>query len=120
MPLRNIGIVYRKELTEALRDRRTLVSSLLVPLLLFPALTAGFGSVAGYMIDRAKREPPLVMVLGGEDSPLILDYLRKIKDLHVLPAAPDWRQQIAEKKIPLQSRFPGPWRSKSPSRSRTS
>jgi ABC-type Na+ efflux pump permease subunit len=41
MSVKNVGIVYRKELREALRDRRTLVSSLLVPLLLFPILTAG-------------------------------------------------------------------------------
>ena len=39
MALQNIGIVYRKELTEALRDRRTLISTLLVPLLLFPLLS---------------------------------------------------------------------------------
>ena len=30
-----IGVVYRKELTESLRDRRTLISTILVPLLLF-------------------------------------------------------------------------------------
>ena len=43
MSLRNVGIVYRKELTEALRDRRTLVSSILIPLFLFPILTFGIG-----------------------------------------------------------------------------
>jgi len=42
--LRNIFIVYRKELTEALRDRRTLVSSIVIPLLAFPVLAFGLGS----------------------------------------------------------------------------
>ena len=36
MNLSAISVVYRKELKEWLRDRRTLISSLLVPLLLFP------------------------------------------------------------------------------------
>ena len=27
MSMRNVGIVYRKELTEALRDRRTVIST---------------------------------------------------------------------------------------------
>jgi len=31
--LRNIGIIYRKELTDSLRDRRTLISSIVVPIL---------------------------------------------------------------------------------------
>ena len=33
MSLRNIGIVYRKELIDSLRDRRTLISMIAVPLL---------------------------------------------------------------------------------------
>jgi ABC-type Na+ efflux pump permease subunit len=41
MGLRNIGIVYRKELTEALRDRRTLITTFLVPLLRFPSSALG-------------------------------------------------------------------------------
>ena len=38
MSLRNVGIVYRKELTDSLRDRRTLVSMIVIPLLLFPVM----------------------------------------------------------------------------------
>ena len=43
MSWRNIGIVYRKEMLESLRDRRTLISTILVPILLFPVLTVGVG-----------------------------------------------------------------------------
>ena len=58
MSLRNIGVVYRKELKEALRDRRTLISSLLVPLLLFPILTAGLGAAISALVGKAKEEIP--------------------------------------------------------------
>jgi len=37
MSFRNIGIVYRKELREALRDRRTVIASVVIPLFLFPS-----------------------------------------------------------------------------------
>ena len=43
MSVRNIGIVYRKELREALRDRRTVIASVVIPLFLFPLLSVGFG-----------------------------------------------------------------------------
>ena len=36
-----ISVVYRKELREWLRDRRTLISTVLVPLLAFPILMVG-------------------------------------------------------------------------------
>src|SRR6266852_3209370 len=45
MSLRNIGIVYRKELTEALRDKRTLITTFLVPLLVIPVMGTGFTAV---------------------------------------------------------------------------
>ena len=64
MSARNIGIVYRKELLEALRDRRTLISTILVPILLFPILTVGVGYVVAGLIEEADREPARIMILG--------------------------------------------------------
>ena len=58
MSLRNVGIVYHKELTEALRDRRTLISTVIVPLLLFPVLSVGFGALAVTLVGKAKEEFP--------------------------------------------------------------
>jgi len=99
MPLRNMGIVYRKELTEALRDRRTLISTLLVPLLLFPLLSVGFGALAVTLVKKAEEETPKVMLLGGGDSPAVLEALRTSKKIEVVPATPDWKDKIVNKEI---------------------
>jgi sodium transport system permease protein len=99
MPLQNIGIVYRKELTEALRDRRTLISTLLVPLLLFPILSVGFGALAVTLVKKAEEETPKVMLLGGADSPGVLEALRAGKKIEVVPATPDWKDKIINKEI---------------------
>ncbi len=99
MPLQNIGIVYRKELTEALRDRRTLISTLLVPLLLFPLLSVGFGALAVTLVKKAEEETPRVMLLGGSDSPAILEALRASKKFEIVPASPDWKDKIINKEI---------------------
>jgi len=99
MALQNIGIVYRKELTEALRDRRTLISTLLVPLLLFPLLSVGFGALAFTLLKKAEEETPKVMLLGGADSPGVLQALRAGKKIEVVPATPDWKDKIINKEI---------------------
>ena len=39
--------VFRKELTDTLRDRRTLVAMVLVPMLLFPVLTIATARITG-------------------------------------------------------------------------
>jgi sodium transport system permease protein len=107
MSARNIGIVYRKELTEALRDRRTLISTILVPLLLFPVLSIGFGTVAIMMVGKAKEEKPKVMILGGEDSPAIVDGLRKLDKIEIVSAVPNWKDQIINKEVRAAVEIPG-------------
>ena len=99
MSARNIGIVYRKELTEALRDRRTLISTIIVPLLLFPVLSVGFGALAVALVGKAKEEVPKVMILGGQDSPAILEGIKKLEKIEVVPTAEDWKDQIVNKEI---------------------
>ncbi|HET8922048.1 MAG TPA: ABC transporter permease [Candidatus Acidoferrum sp.] len=99
MPTRSVGIVYRKELTEALRDRRTVISTVLVPLLLFPVLSVGFGSLAVVLVGKAKEETPKVMLRGGEDSPAIVDGLKKLEKIEIVPLADNWKEQIVNKEI---------------------
>ncbi len=99
MSLRNVGIVYRKELTEAIRDRRTVISTILVPLLLFPVLSVGFGSLAVMLVGKAKEETPKVMLRGGEDSPDVVAGLKKLDKIEIVPETPDWKNQIINKEI---------------------
>jgi sodium transport system permease protein len=106
MSLRNIGIVYRKELIDSLRDRRTLISMIVVPLLVMPLLTIGLGVLSIALFGVAMREVPQVMVLGGEDSPGVMAELRKMKDLQIVPAKPDYAEEISDKKIRAAVQIP--------------
>ncbi len=99
MSLRNVGLVYRKELLEALRDRRTLMSTILIPLLLFPVLAVGIGYMGAELIGAASREPSTIMVLGGADSPEVVEGLGKVKNLRIIPAVPDYVNLISNKKV---------------------
>jgi sodium transport system permease protein len=99
MSLRNVGLVYRKELLEALRDRRTLMSTILIPLLLFPALAVGIGYMGAELIGAASREHSTIMVLGGADSPEVVEGLGKVKNLRIVPAVPDYVNLISNKKV---------------------
>jgi sodium transport system permease protein len=99
MSVRNVTVVYRKELTEALRDRRTLISSILIPLLLFPVLTLALGYALAEIVGEASRQPSRIMVLGGEDSPEVVQALNQARNLRVEASAPDYIDRISNKKI---------------------
>ncbi len=106
MRLRNIFVVYRKELTDLLRDRRTIMSMIVIPIVMFPLLTVGMGYFASLMMGKAKEEVPRVMILGGEDSPHFREQLHSIKKVKLLPGAADYAAQISDKKIQAAIQVP--------------
>jgi sodium transport system permease protein len=99
MNLGAVGIVYRKEFREWVRDRRTLISTVLVPLFLFPVMMVGFSALAVVMVGKAEKETPKIMILGGEDSPQLLASIRKLDSLEIVPYAGNWKDQISNKDI---------------------
>jgi len=106
MSLRNVGIVYRKELREALRDRRTVVASVVIPLFLFPLLSVGFGALVGNIVNKTKEATPKVMVVGGEDSPGVLAALKATPKVEIVPASPNWKNLVVEKEVPVAVEIP--------------
>jgi len=96
---RNIAVVYRKELTDSLRDRRTLISMIVVPIFLMPVLTIFVGVLSARVIGKAMLQVPSVMIVGAENSPRILSALRALPDVRIVPPSSDYAQQIVDKKI---------------------
>jgi sodium transport system permease protein len=106
MSLRNVVIVYRKELTEALRDRRTLITTIVVPLLAFPVLTVGFGGAMVTMINKVEKEIPKVIVIGGADSPRVVADLKKLEGLQFVDTTTDWKDRIVNKEVGVAVEIP--------------
>src|SRR5690349_20932752 len=69
----NVLLIFRREVRDQLRDRRTLFTVLVLPLLLYPLLGATFLQIAQFMREHAVR----VLILGAEhlpqNPPLLLD-----------------------------------------------
>ncbi|CAM2869550.1 ABC transporter permease [Rariglobus hedericola] len=99
MKLRDTFTVYRKELCEALRDRRTLISMFLVPAVIMPAIFFLFGTATYQLMKSTRTQPPVVAVLGGEDSPAVRAQLEAAEGLVVVSAPHDWRERIADKQL---------------------
>lgn len=106
MSLRNIGIVYRKELREALRDRRTVIASVVMPLLLFPLLSVGLFAFIGQIVSKTEEASPKVMVIGAANSPGVLAALKATPKVEIVSASPNWKELIVDKKVPLAVEIP--------------
>ncbi len=106
MNTRQIGVVFRKEFIDTLRDRRTLITSILLPILLFPVMILGFIGLAILVAGRAVRENPEVMVLGAEHAPEVAKRLREHEDLKVVSPSADYARLINDKKLRAAVEFP--------------
>jgi sodium transport system permease protein len=101
-----IATVYLKELRDSLRDRRTLVSTIIIPTFVMPMLVLGVGRVASAVVSKAREEVPRVMIIGGEDSPGVRSELGKSTRFKAEPATPDWKSRISEKRIRAAAEIP--------------
>jgi sodium transport system permease protein len=99
MSASKIFTVYRKELTDSLRDRRTLISMVVVPIVIFPLISVGMFTLISKVVGKALEEVPKVMILSAGDSPRTIEDLKAIKGIEFVPGAPDYVQQISDKKI---------------------
>jgi sodium transport system permease protein len=102
----HIVTVYLKELRDSLRDRRTLISMIVIPTLIMPLLMFGIGAVMTKVIKSAREEASRIVILGGEDSPGIVAALKADPRFRVVPAAGDYKQMVSEKKVRLAVEIP--------------
>jgi sodium transport system permease protein len=103
---RNIGVVYRKELMDTLRDRRMIVGSIIVPLLTFPVIILIILFFGVFVLPKVMKESPTIMLKGEEFAPALAKALREEEKLKVVPYVADYVQQINDKKLRGVVEFP--------------
>lgn len=94
----NIGIIFRKEIRETLRDRRTLFITVLLPILLYPLLLLGMGQLIVLQTGKIKQRKVKIAVSG---KPASLKMLEKDKHFQVIWNVDDVRQFIKQKKAEI-------------------
>jgi len=106
MNLNRVGIIYRKELMDALRDRRTIISTIVLPILMFPVLTIGFGFLASRSMQKVEREGSTIMLLGETNAPRMAEKIRATEGIRVLPPSAAYVALISDKKLRCAVDFP--------------
>lgn len=99
MSLHNSFVVYRKELRDMLRDKRTIRSMIIIPMIAFPLLYGGIFYFIGRIQGQAQSEKSKVMIQGGNDSPKIFAALRSFQEIDIQSYQSDAKQQVDDKKI---------------------
>lgn len=111
MNLRKVKIVYFKEMLETLRDRRTLISTILVPIILFPVLMFGMSAVVVTMMRKTEAEATKIAVVGEEFAVSFLSTLLEGEDFQKVDVE-DFESALKEKEIHAALQFPSDFEQK--------
>ena len=61
--------IFKKEFTDTIRDKRTIITMIVVPLALIPLLIGLMAKIAQRMVAKAEAEKSTVAFIGGEYAP---------------------------------------------------
>ncbi|MCK4404587.1 MAG: ABC transporter permease [candidate division Zixibacteria bacterium] len=105
MNFRKVKIIYFKEVLETLRDRRTLISTILIPIILFPVLMFGMSAVVVMMMKKTEAEATKIAVIGEEFAHSFVSVLLKGDDFQKVDVE-DFKSALKEKEIHAALEFP--------------
>ena len=97
MTARAAWIVFRKELVDALRDRRTLAVVVLSGVLMGPLVLVALSALVGSIEERAERR--VLLVDGADRAPTLVNYLQRQSYAVRAPPA-DYEALLRASKLP--------------------
>lgn len=89
MNIQSILVVYHKELRDILRDRRTLFSMILLPILIFPILMLGSGAFMKHQIEKIQEKTSMVAFVGPSETDYLAVRIEAIDGIQLLNLGAD-------------------------------
>jgi sodium transport system permease protein len=120
MNTNQIRLVYLKEMMDTLRDRRTLISMIVVPMVVIPALILGMGKTIRRIVEGARKEKMSVMILGAENAPTLAAQIMRHSSFEIVPPDTAFTTRIENKKLRAAVEFPADFEAALPSAAGTS
>lgn len=84
---RHVGIVTRKEFMDTLRDRRTWVAMVVLPLVIVPVLLIVAPTAVQSQMNKVEQSVAQVAVVGGQDARGLLEALSKTPGIAIAESA---------------------------------
>ncbi|MEC7927091.1 MAG: ABC transporter permease [Candidatus Neomarinimicrobiota bacterium] len=82
--MKKIGIIFRKELKDTLRDRRTLFFMIVFPILIIPLIIGGLPKIMISMMEKKMTERIIIAVIGERESPELMEMFRLADSIDVI------------------------------------
>jgi len=83
MSWKNIKLIFIKELLGTIRDRRTIIAMIIIPLIFYPLLFAGIGYFSKLGSIKSEEANSKIIIDGAEFAPQLVNYLREYEKIEI-------------------------------------
>jgi len=97
--MKNTITIWKKELKDTIRDRRTLMAMIIMPMLLMPVIIIGMGKFVEYQMKSAEEKVVRVAIENQEVAPALVETIKSGDKIEVVDLEGDLEQALREEKI---------------------
>ncbi|MCL6614386.1 MAG: ABC transporter permease subunit, partial [Firmicutes bacterium] len=100
----HVKVVWKKEILDTVRDRRTLIAGIVAPILITPLISLGSWAAMNANERRAVAERTPIAVVGAEEAPNLVRFLASSGSFRIVPDGD--REALRRGRIKLLLRIP--------------
>lgn len=110
MNMNKVLTIWKKELRDGIRDRRTLMSTIILPMLLMPGIIIGMGKLTMSQINQAKEQSVVIGVVNELEGADFIALLRQTPKIEVQTITGNIQAITKDKKVDLAINIPDGFR----------
>lgn len=84
MSWKNIKLIFIKELVGTIRDKRTIIAMIIIPLIFYPVLFTGIGYFNKLGSMKSEEAASKIIIRGAEFAPQLVKHLRDSEKVEIL------------------------------------
>ncbi len=89
MSWKNIKLIFIKELVGTIRDKRTIIAMIIIPLIFYPLLFTGIGYFSRIGSTKSEETASKIMIYGAEFASQLVKHLQDYEKIEVLTMEDD-------------------------------
>lgn len=102
MNLSKIMTIYKKEMLDIFRDKRTVITSIVLPIILYPIIMIGYTSIISRQEVKLEEKGVKIAIedhILSQSTQLVLDSLQVIDNLSIVEKSDNYQEMFDQKKI---------------------
>ena len=98
---KNIITIWKKELKDTIRDRRTLMAMVVMPMLLMPVMTIGMFKFMEYQIEKQGEKVVKIAVIEEGEAPILMKMIKNEEKIEIMEIDSEIKEAVASGDLDL-------------------